>query len=81
MADHTEEEHVAAGSILALGKMLHGMDYPLDRALKGLKLAYDIAALPQPCTCRLERDRELCQRKDRCAEVTAFAASNGDRHT
>lgn len=73
MADHTDEEHVAAGSILALGKMLHEMGYPLDKAVKGLKLAYEIAALPVPCTCRLDRDRELCQKKDRCTHTAALS--------
>jgi hypothetical protein len=74
---HTGEEHMAAGSLLALGKMLHEWGYPLDKALRGLKIAYEIAALPEPCTCRAERDRELCQRKDRCAAVNAFVEQHG----
>lgn len=74
-----EDKEAAAGALLVLGGMLYEWGLPLDRAIEGLKRAYQMEAAKQvhACTCHNERDRELCGYAERCAEVRAFGANVG----
>lgn len=68
-----DTREMASQTMLTVGTMLHEWGVPLEKALHGIRCAYEIAALPTPCTCSNPRDKELCLRKDKCAEVRALA--------
>lgn len=74
-----EQKEAAAGALLVLGGMLYEWGLPLDRAIDGLQKAYAIEAAKHvhACTCRDERDKELCLHKNHCAKVEALAMRNG----
>lgn len=69
-----DEKEAAAGALLVLGGMLYEWGLPLDKAIEGLRHAYQLEAAKQiqSCTCSNERDKQLCKNKDRCADVFAF---------
>ena len=70
----------ASQTLLTLGTLLHEWGVPLEKALHGIRCAYEIAELPTPCHCYNERDKELCPRREKCAEVRALVtASTGSR--
>lgn len=77
MADWHEHDEAVTGALIILGGMLFEWGLPLDKAIKGLRMAYELEAAKQvkACTCRDGRDKELCKDKDRCAEVCTFIAS------
>lgn len=47
MMDWHEYGDEAAGSLIAVGAMLHGWGMPLEQAIKGLRMAYEIAETKQ----------------------------------
>jgi hypothetical protein len=73
-----KHEDAVCGSLLCLGGMLFEWRLPLDKAINGLRAAYQREAEKQvkACTCPTERDRELCMDREHCAEVRSFAARN-----
>ena len=73
-----ETRQKASQTLLTLGTLLHEWGVPLDKALHGIRCAYEIAELPTPCRCFNERDRELCQRKNECAEAKAFVTPQSE---
>lgn len=77
----TETREMASQTLLTLGTLLHDWGVPLEKALHGIRCAYEIAALPTPCKCRNDRDRDLCQRKNECAKVETFDRSVADSRT
>ena len=70
-----ETRAMASQTLLTLGTLLYEWGVPLEKALHGIRCAYEVAERPVPCKCRDPRDKELCKRKDECAEVRAFAVS------
>lgn len=91
--DWRENGEAVSGALICLGGMLYEWGLPLEKAIKGLRSAYELEAekhtfsdtsmqdAPVPCQCSTERDKALCRRKDRCAEVVAFGQAIGaNRH-
>src|SRR5690242_10995996 len=72
-----EDKEAAAGALMILGSMLYEWGLPLDRALAGLRRAYEMESAKHvhACTCRDDRDKDLCKNKEHCVQVMTFAAS------
>jgi hypothetical protein len=53
MADWHEHEEAVAGALICLGGMLFGWGLPLEKAIKGLRMAYELEAAKEGTTpCR-----------------------------
>jgi len=53
-----------------LNDIILGKREPSGRVVTYLHLTREVSY--EPCTCHGRRERELCLRKDRCADVWAF---------